>query len=702
MSSNNTGASKANEKQLQLHDLAVIAEMEQLRGWIKQQDYYYYQEDAPKVSDAEYDANKKKLENLERQHPKLVNSTSPTQIVAGVVDEKFAKVKHSVRMMSLNNAFTMKEVEDFAERLKNALPDLRTQQNHHILETFWCEPKVDGLSFVAIYERGKLVRGLTRGDGEYGEDVTANLKTVVDMPLQLKDPLNLEVRGEVYLPKAQFLQFNTQREQQELPLFANPRNAAAGSLRQLDENITRSRKLHYFLWGAVLNQEQSANITTQQQMMGYLADLGFITQRHSCLCSGLAQLQEWFDHMQKIRHSLNYDIDGVVYKLNDLRLQEKLGATSKAPRFSLAHKFAAESAITKIRAITIQVGRTGALTPVAELEPVNCGGVLISRATLHNEDEINRKDFRVGDTVVIQRAGDVIPQVVSVNLDSRPRDSEPYIMPKYCPVCASPVVKDPEGAALRCTGGLRCSAQVMERLRHFVSRNAMNIDGLGEALITSFYNDGIIKTPVDIMTLQECNHKLQLQNRPGFGEKSALNLFEAINKARQVRLGQFLYALGIRHVGEVTAKLLAKEFGTLAKIIEVASLPDGASRIAAVYGIGIVVANSIRQFFIDPFNLKLLAELQAQLEIQEEAPDSGTGQSGPLAGKNILFTGTLNKMSREEAEELAQQLGAKVLSGVSKNLDILVVGEKAGSKLAKARALGVEIWDEEKWGELLG
>ncbi len=666
----------------------TLQKIRTLRLWIEEQDLRYYKEDAPKVSDAKYDAAKRQLVELEASYSLLANvEDSPTQKVAGVIDERFARIQHSSPMLSLNNAFNIKDVEEFITRIQNSTGLASIDM--------WCEPKIDGLSFAAIYQNGQLVRGLTRGDGEYGEDITPNLKQVVGMPMALPIPINCEVRGEVYMPKAQFLRLNESRSQQNLPLFANPRNAAAGSLRQLDSNITKERQLHYFVWGGSM-----PNIITQEQLITQLAEWGFATTDQSCICHNLEEIEEFYNQLQYKRSHLEYDIDGAVYKVNDVLQQQQLGATNKAPRWAIAHKFAAEQTITRILDITIQVGRTGTLTPVAELEPVNCGGVIISRATLHNEDEIQRKDCRIGDTVIVQRAGDVIPQVVRVELDHRLADSTPYIMPHICPVCGSAALREDKEIARRCTGGLKCQAQVVERLRHFVSRSAMNIEGLGEAIISAFYNDGIISTPVDIMTLEARNSHLHLERRPGLGAQSVSNIFAAITRARHIPLHRLLYALGIRHVGEVAAKLLATQYHTLAAVIHAARAEEGMAEIALIAGIGPIVAASICNFFLDAFNLEMVTALASHLDIIPMLSEH-EDEELPLAGKSIVFTGTLQTMSRTKAQEQAEQLGAKVLSAVSKNLDFLIAGAEAGSKLTKAKALGIQVLSEDEWLELL-
>jgi len=622
---------------------------------------------------------------------------------------------------------------------------------------FVAEAKIDGLSFSARYEDGIFVQGSTRGDGSVGEDITENLKVVRGFPLKLKDnshpeqsegstatqtngsftgvqddtalPKILEVRGEVYMSHEEFKKLNAQQEKKGEKLFANPRNAAAGSLRQLDPKITASRNLNYFVYGwgefdKLQEWKGDAQKYTQQNITEYLLDLGFCINRDSKikeiwnLPKNSDELYEFYEVVQRKRSTLDYDIDGVVYKVNRLDYQERLGAISRSPRWAIAHKFPAEQAITLLEKITVQVGRTGALTPVASLRPINVGGVMVSRATLHNEDEIARKDIREGDTVTLQRAGDVIPQILSVDLSLRPKNSQVFVFPTHCPICGSLAVREEDEAVRRCTGGLTCGAQGVERLEHFVSRDAFDIEGLGEKQIEAFWDEGIIKSPVDIFKLERVNseplivdHKdgsrpmihASLSSREGWGKKSAENLFNAINARRKIRLDRFIYALGIRHVGQGTARLLALNYGSFvnwygAMVNPNLSQGEGES-LLSINGIGEKVATSILDFFREPHNLKTLNELSTIIEIEDmEKVAAGS----PVSGKTIVFTGTLVKMTRQEAKAKAESLGAKVAGSISAKTDILVAGEDAGSKLKKATELGVKIISEDEWLRLVG
>jgi DNA ligase (NAD+) len=610
-------------------------------------------------------------------------------------------------MLSLNNVFSDQDVRDFLERIKRFL-GLESQSDIALV----AEPKIDGLSCSLRYEQGRLVVAATRGDGEEGEDVTANVRTIADIPQQLQGPVPdvLEVRGEIYMRKDDFLTLNQRQEEAGKQAFANPRNAAAGSLRQLDSAITASRPLRFFAyaWGEIIGERPA---DTQAGMIEAFARLGLPTNPLTRLCVGEVEVLDHYKQIEAQRADLPYDIDGVVYKVDDLALQARLGFVARAPRWAAAHKFPAEKASTTLLSIDIQVGRTGVLTPVARLEPVNVGGVVVSNATLHNEEEIARKDVRVGDVVRVQRAGDVIPQVVEVVLSARPAEAVPYLFPDRCPVCGSHAVREADASgkldkARRCTGGLICSAQAVERLRHFVSRDAFDIEGLGEKQIEAFYQDGVITRPQDIFALEayDAASLKKLKDREGWGPTSVRNLFAAINTRRQITLNRFIYALGIRHVGESTAKLLARhagDFTQLRTMILAAKEADSEARaqLTAIDGIGPVMADALVDFFTEPHNQEVMNALLAQVTIE---PMEQVVSSSPVAGMTIVFTGALERMTRDEAKAMAERLGAKVSGSVSKKTNLVVAGPGAGSKLADAQKHGVEVISEDAWFERVG
>ncbi len=670
-----------------------------LSSKIRESDKLYYQDDSPTISDAEYDALRKELEQLEANFPQLIKDDSPTQKVGAKASEKFSKVKHSIPMLSLSNAFSKADISDFIHRIKRflSLPDDEAVE-------LWCEPKIDGLSFSARYEKGVLVQAATRGDGQVGEDVTANIKTINTLPKILTGnaPDIFEVRGEIYMPLEAFNALNKEREAKGEALFANPRNAAAGSLRQLDASITAKRKLNYFAYA--LGEVSSLQATSQADIILLLETYGFCVNRDSVVCKSADDIFNYYDERFNARPSLEYDIDGLVYKVNRLDWQERLGFISRSPRWAIAHKFPAEQAKTKLNSISVQVGRTGAITPVAELEPVTIGGVVVSRATLHNEDEIKRKDIREGDVVLVQRAGDVIPQVVEVDLKQRRDKSKAYQFPSQCPACGAHIMREEGEAVARCSAGLSCSAQLVERLKHFVSRNGFDIDGLGAKQIEAFYADGLIQSPADIFHLQ--THKEALMQREGFGEKSVEKLLQSIKDKQVIELKRFIYALGIRHVGQNTAKLLAeryKKFDNLKQTLSSVDLENEADatyqELLSIDGIGDVVALSLVDFFNEEKNLQELSRLQEALTIQE-AEETKTDSS--FSNKTIVFTGSLATMSRQEAKAKAEALGAKVSGSVSVKTDYVVAGEDAGSKLKKAQSLNVHILSENEWRELAG
>jgi DNA ligase (NAD+) len=663
-------------------------EWQKLAAEIRCHDLLYYQDNAPIISDGAYDILRRKLEDLERNFPELQTPDSPTQKVGAAPLAKFAKVQHSQAMLSLNNAFSEGEVREWEARNKKFLG---LPENESIF--YVCEVKIDGLSFSARYENGIFNLGLTRGDGEFGENITENLAIILPHKLHGDFPQILEVRGEVYMSNENFAALNAGLSEGDK--FANPRNAAAGSLRQLDASITASRKLSYFVYGYSTDilANKYSNVLQQIESWG----LQII---ESMPANNVEKLLNYYQETQEKRANMSFDIDGLVYKIDDLSLRKRLGEIARAPRWAIAHKFPAEQAISKIMAIDIQVGRTGALTPVARLAPVNVGGVVVENATLHNEDEIQRKDIRVGDVVVVQRAGDVIPQIVSVDLQKREAGLLPYVFPEFCPVCGGHAVREAGEAIRRCTGGLTCEAQAVERIRHFVSRGALDIEGLGKKETEAFWNDGLIKNVADIFTLAD--KAQEIKNREGWGRKSLENLLTAIEKSRNVELGKFIFALGIRHVGEVTAKLLAREYGTAQNwflmMKNLASNAENGSeigeRIKNIHGIGEIVAKSLADFFAENHNVEIVEKLLLELKIAEVKVVVG---NSPVAGKTVVFTGTLSKMSRAEAKERAESLGAKVASSVSAQTNFVVAGAEAGSKLKKATELGVKILSEDEW-----
>jgi DNA ligase (NAD+) len=673
-------------------------ELARLAAEIAHHDRLYYQEDAPEVSDAEYDALRQRNDAIEARFPELVRADSPSRRVGAAPAAGFGKVVHRVPMLSLGNAFEESDVHDFLARVRRflGLPD--DEQIEAV-----AEPKIDGLSANLRYEGGALVEGATRGDGTTGENITANVRTIADLPNTLSGgdaPDVLEVRGEVYMRRDDFFAMNERQEAAGKAVFANPRNAAAGSVRQLDPAITRSRPLHFFAysWGEV--SERIAD--THWHFLERLRHWGFQVNPLAELCDDEEALLAVYRRIAETRAELPYDIDGVVYKVNRLDWQSRLGMVSRAPRWAVAHKFPAEQAQTVLERITVQVGRTGALTPVANLKPITVGGVVVSRATLHNEDEIARKDIREGDTVIIQRAGDVIPQVVSVVLDKRPKGSKPYAFPDHCPVCGSLAKREAGEAVRRCTGGLICAAQAVERLRHFVSRDAFDIEGLGHKTIEAFWQDGLIRGPADIFHLAD--RRDEVLGREGWGEQSVHNLIAAIDQRRRISLDRFIYALGIRQVGQQTARLLARQYGTLAawrRAMAAATDPesDAYRELVGIDGIGPSVAADVAAFFAEPHNREVLDALDAEVAVESVAAPAG---DSPVAGKTMVFTGTLESMTRSEAKARAEALGAKVAGSVSKKTDFVVVGADAGSKARKAAELGITVLNEEEWVELAG
>ncbi len=677
-----------------------------MQAEIAAHDQSYYAEDAPTVSDAEYDALRRRYEALEAQFPDLVTPDSLTQKVGVAPSEKFAKVRHKVPMLSLGNVFSDAEVEDFVARVRRFL-GLPAEAPLAIT----AEPKIDGLSCSLRFEDGALVQAATRGDGFEGEDVTANVRTIGEIPHHLKDkpPAIFEVRGEVYMTHADFAALNRRQAEAGKPVFANPRNAAAGSLRQLDPAITAQRPLHFFAyaWG----EASALPADTQMGMVRAFKHYGLPVNPLMVLCHSAEDLLAHYRAIEEQRATLGYDIDGVVYKVDSLALQNRLGFVSRSPRWATAHKFPAEKATTILHDIEIQVGRTGALTPVARLEPITVGGVVVSNATLHNEDEIARKDIRIGDTVIIQRAGDVIPQVLGPVLEKRPAHSHPYKFPEICPVCGSAAIREIDektGVAdvvRRCTGSLICPAQAVEKLKHFASRLAFDIEGLGDKQIEQFYHDGLIMTPPDIFTLEARDKRSlkKLKDREGYGETSVRNLFAAIDARRNVPLNRFIYALGIRHIGETNARRLARHFGSFDALREVARHAElgseARSEIENIEGLGGVVAEALADFFGEKHNETVLDALLKEVTPQ---PMEAVASASPVAGKTVVFTGALEQMTRDEAKAQAERLGAKVAGSVSKKTDLVVAGPGAGSKLAKAEEYGIETISEADWLKLIG
>lgn len=674
-------------------------QLEYLAKEIEKADIAYYQNDAPYLDDAAYDKLRRLNDALEAKFPALIRNDSPSKRVGAMVKSEFKKVELSVPMLSLADIFSEEELKDFIMSIKRFL-----NSSDDII--FTSEPKMDGLSFSALYVNGIFTRGSTRGDGKIGEDITENLKAIRGFPLFLNKeaPEVFEVRGEVFMSKADFLALNQKNEEEHKKTFANPRNAAAGSLRQLDTRITKERRLSFlvYTWGEV----SEIRWKSQVEFLEYVKELGFPVNPYNKVCRNEQELLDSFETLMENRADLPYDIDGIVYKVNDLELQKRLGFLTRTPRWAIAHKFPAEQAITRLNNIRVQVGRTGALTPVADLEPVNVGGVLVSHATLHNEDEIKRKDIRIGDMVIIQRAGDVIPQVVSVLTEKRSTELPEFQFPTVCPECGAHAIREEDEAVRRCTGGLSCPAQAVERLKHFVSREAFNIEGLGDKVIDEFYKEGIIKTPYDIFTLEERNkpadlfsasQSLNLENREGWGKKSVSKLFDAINKSKSISLQKFIYALGIRQVGTATAYLIAKHYHTFTAFMS-AMVQQDLQLLVSIDGIGPAMAKDIVEFFKEEHNLTVINNLLSVISIEEFEGIANT--TSEIFGKTIVFTGTLTTLTRSEAKSKALAFGAKVAGSVSTNTDYVVAGENAGSKLKKAQELGVKVITEEEFNRI--
>jgi DNA ligase (NAD+) len=658
-----------------------------LRALINEYNYAYYVVDNPRVPDAEYDRLMRELQSLELKYPELITPDSPTQRVGSEPLKILGEVKHIIPMLSLGNAFSEGELADFDRRVRGRL-DIEQV-------SYAAEPKLDGLAVSLLYQDGVLVQGATRGDGVTGEDVTHNIRTIPTVPLRLRGegiPSLLEVRGEVYMPKAGFERFNQEQAAKGGRSFINPRNAAAGSLRQLDPRITASRPLAIFCY-AVGGMEQGVLPSRHSEVLAQLERWGLRIPPELNVVKGFAGCWEYCQRLLKLREGLPYEIDGVVFKVNCLDQQRALGFIARAPRWAIAYKFPAQEELTHLLGIEVQVGRTGALTPVARLQPVFVGGVMVSNATLHNEDEIRRKDIRIGDTVYVRRAGDVIPEVVKVVLEHRPADARLFEMPRQCPICGAEVVKDKGGVIARCSGGLYCPAQRKEEIKHFASRRAMDIHGLGEKLVDQLTEQGLVKDAADLyhLTVE------QLSTLGRMGQKSATNLINAIEHSKHTTLPRFLYALGIREVGEATAQVLAKEFGRL-EALEVVSQ----ERLQQVVDVGPIVAAHIATFFRQPHNRQVICRLQeAGVRWAEEKHDEQLTLSLPLFGKTFVLTGALESMTREQAKEHLQHLGGKVNSSVSSKVDYLIVGTHPGANLEKAKSLGITLLDEAHFRNLL-
>jgi DNA ligase (NAD+) len=715
----NDGSRKMASKNIPVDDLTekqAKAEHARLAEEIAGHDRRYYQDDAPTVSDAEYDELRRRYAAIEARFPHLATGDSLSLRVGAAPSPRFAKVRHAVPMLSLDNAFAEEDVVDFVARIRRFL---RLPESEEIV--FSAEPKIDGLSMSLRYEDGRLVTGATRGDGSEGEDVTANIKTLKDVPQQLKGrniPAVCEVRGEVYMTKQAFLALNKRQAESGGTVFANPRNSAAGSLRQKDPSITAARPLGFFAyaWGEM--SEMPAQ--TQSGMIKWFEHCGFKTNPLTRICSSVEDLLSFYHGIEQERSHLDYDIDGVVYKVDRLDWQERLGFVSRSPRWAIAHKFPAERAITVLKGIDIQVGRTGALTPVGKLEPVGVGGVIVQNVTLHNEDYIkgiggngeplrDGRDIRIGDTVIVQRAGDVIPQIVDVVIDKRPAGAKPYHFPTKCPcplhtdVLREETATGEEGARARCTGDFACPYQKIEHLKLFASRRAFDIEGFGDKQIEFFFEQGWVKEPADIFTLPKRNREIRLEEHEGYGETSVRNLFSAIESRREIALDRFIYALGIRHVGETTALALARGYGSWqafhdAGLKVAAGDEETIAEMDALDQIGDTVIESVKAYFGEKHNRGIVERLTREVKILDaEKPRTNSA----VAGKTVVFTGTLEQMTRDEAKASAERLGAKVSGSVSKKTDYVVAGPGAGSKLADAQKLGVTVLTEDEWLKLI-
>ena len=665
-----------------------FSDLETLRQTLRKYEYHYHVLDNPLVPDAEYDRLMNELKNLEWQHPEWITPDSPTQRVGAKPLEGFAQITHELPMLSLDNAFSDEELDGFLRRIENLIAQDPEKM------TFCCEPKLDGLAVSILYENGSLVQAATRGDGTTGEDITANIRTIRNIPLKLNlenPPARLEVRGEVFMPQKGFNILNERALEKGEKTFANPRNAAAGSLRQLDPKVTRQRPLELNAYSIGIYESEDELPSTHYERLQWLKSIGIPVNGEIRLATGREELLKFYAEIQSKRPNLGYDIDGTVLKVNDIALQEQLGFISRSPRWAIAYKFPAQEEMTVLNDVEFQVGRTGAITPVAKLEPVFVAGVTVSNATLHNGDEIERLGVVIGDTVIIRRAGDVIPQIIGVVKERRPNNAKKIHFPTACPVCESAVIRIEGEAVARCTGGLFCAAQRKEALKHFVSRKAMDIDGVGEKLIEQLMARELIHTPADLFKL-DLTSLMRLER---MGEKSAQNALNSIEKSKSTTLARFLYALGIREVGEATALNLANHFGTLAAIREA-----NIETLTQVQDVGEVVANHIFRFWQEPHNVEVVEDLikqgvHWQDVVQVEIADN------PLKNKNVVLTGTLTQLTRDEAKALLQSLGCKVSGSVSSKTDYLIAGEKAGSKLTKAQELGITVLSEQDFVNLI-
>lgn len=697
-----------------------LKRIKDLEAELKDHNIAYYNNDAPKISDAAYDELRQEFDKLVQeisQQGKEFQSDLLTNVGAPI-SATFKKVKHKKPMLSLANAFSQEDIIDFIARVKRFL-GLDNKDNNDLFSrhakdqqlNLFCEPKIDGLSFCATYKKGKFIQAATRGDGLVGEDITNNIAVISDFPLELKianPPDILEVRGEVYMSKQDFADLNKNQEKISGKIFANPRNAASGSLRQLDSNITKERKLSYFAYGLgefIAGSYQP--FTSQSQMISQFKKMGFKTEPHSKLCQDISQLMSLYNEIVNNRYQLPYDLDGMVYKIDNLSLQQRLGFVARSPRWAIAHKFPAQKSKTQIKDIIVQIGRTGALTPVAILKPVNIGGVMVTRATLHNKDEIEKKDIRINDVVLIQRAGDVIPQVLEVDFSKRSTDTQKFQFPKYCPSCGSEVKKTDDDVVLRCLNHSNCEAQIRESLKHFVSKDAFDIEGLGKKQIDNFFDEGRIKNFSDIFLLPETEKNSQnpILSKEGWQEKSVNNLFSAINNKKTIELHRFIYALGIRYIGQTTAKLIANNYLSFSnfrkkilEIIEIAQEQRSENQayleLVNIDGMGSKMAQALIEYFENNSNVSNIDALTKHLNILQT---DLSNFSSKLAGKRFLFTGTLKHLSRAEAKERCEKLGIKVVSSISAKTDYLVAGENPGSKIKKAHDLGIKILSEDEW-----
>jgi DNA ligase (NAD+) len=657
------------------------AHIDALKLQLEEHNYQYYVMDAPSIPDAQYDRLMVELIALEKKHPELVDPDSPSQKVGGAPLSKFDTVVHEVAMLSLDNGFTEADLITFEKRLQDRLLSFADMQ-------FSCEPKLDGLAASILYENGVLTRAATRGDGQVGEDITQNVKTIANVPIKLRGeniPSRVEVRGEVFMPKAGFEHLNEMQKKAGSKVFVNPRNAAAGSLRQLDSRITAKRPLLFYAYSmGVIEGESLTELPLHTQRLAALGKWGIPLCKESSVATGADECIAYFAKIGEMRNSLSYDIDGVVFKVNDINLQQRLGFVSKAPRWAIAQKFPAQEELTTLLDVEFQVGRTGAITPVARLAPVFVGGVTVSNATLHNQDEIARLGVRIGDTVVIRRAGDVIPQIVSVVVEKRPHDVRDIVFPSHCPECHSHIERIESEAKARCTGGLVCGAQRKEAIKHFASRKAFDIDGLGDKIVEQLVDAGLIENPADLFRL----NMPKLISLERMGNKSAVNLLNALDRSRATVLSKFLYSLGIREVGESTARNLALHYMALEEVMQA-----NIDSLKEVQDVGAIVAEHIFHFMREPLNLAIINDL-IELGIYWPKMQQASEDEQPFAGKTVVLTGTLAQMGRSEAKAKLQELGAKVSGSVSAKTDLLIAGEKAGSKLSKAESLNVEVWDE--------